>query len=66
VPTVKIDPSYANINDISDLSEHTLNRIQNFFETYKMLEPNKWVKVEGFKNKKAATAILDKAIKKYQ
>ncbi|SFV68071.1 Inorganic pyrophosphatase [hydrothermal vent metagenome] len=51
VPTVKIDP--------------TLNRIKNFFETYKMLEPNKWVKVSGFKDKAAATEILDKAIKNY-
>lgn len=65
VPTVKIDPTYADINDICDVPEHTLNRIRNFFETYKILEPNKWVKVEGFKNKVAATAILDKAIKNY-
>ncbi|NOR55284.1 MAG: inorganic diphosphatase [Sulfurovum sp.] len=65
VPTVKIDPTYENINDLSDIPEHTLNRIKNFFETYKMLEPNKWVKVAGFKDKAAAKTILDKAIKKY-
>ena len=66
VPTVKIDPTYANINDLGDVPEHTLNRIKNFFETYKMLEPNKWVKVSGFKDKAAAKAILDKAIKNYK
>ena len=66
VPTVKIDPTYANINDLSDIPEHTLNRIKNFFETYKMLEPNKWVKVAGFKDKAAATAVLDKAINNYK
>ena len=66
VPTVKIDPTYANINDLSDIPEHTLNRIKNFFETYKMLEPNKWVKVAGFEDKAAATAVLDKAINKYK
>jgi len=66
VPTVKIDPTYANINDLGDVPEHTLNRIKNFFETYKMLEPNKWVKVAGFKDKKAATEILEKAIKNYK
>ncbi len=66
VPTVKIDPTYANINDLSDIPEHTLNRIKNFFETYKMLEPNKWVKVAGFEDKAAATAVLDKAINNYK
>lgn len=66
VPSEKIDPTYANINDLEDLPKHTLNRIKNFFETYKMLEPNKWVKVAGFKNKAEAQAILDKAIKNYK
>ncbi|HHO42808.1 MAG TPA: inorganic diphosphatase [Epsilonproteobacteria bacterium] len=66
VPTTKIDPSYANINDLCDIAEHRLNRIKNFFETYKMLEPNKWVKVAGFKDKEEATQILAKAIKNYK
>ncbi|MBD3788913.1 MAG: inorganic diphosphatase [Campylobacterales bacterium] len=66
VPTTKIDPTYANINDLADVPEHTLNRIKNFFETYKMLEPNKWVKVTGYKDKAAAEAILEKAIKNYK
>ena len=66
VPTVKIDPTYADINDLADVPEATLNRIKNFFETYKMLEPNKWVKVTGFQDKKAATAILEKAIANYK
>ncbi|RRS31937.1 MAG: inorganic pyrophosphatase [Epsilonproteobacteria bacterium (ex Lamellibrachia satsuma)] len=66
VPTTKTDPTYAKINDIDDLPEHTLNRIKNFFETYKMLEPNKWVKVSGFQDKKAAEKILDKAIRNYK
>ena len=66
VPTKKIDPTYNNIQDLGDVPEHTLNRIKNFFETYKMLEPNKWVKVSGFQDKATATAILDKAIKNYK
>ncbi len=65
VPTAKVDPTYTNINDISDLPEHILNRIKNFFETYKMLEVDKWVKVAGFKDKKAAAEILEIAIKNY-
>jgi len=66
VPADKIDPSYTNIRDINDLPEHTLNKIKNFFETYKMLEPNKWVKVTGFEGKEKATEILEAAIANYK
>lgn len=66
VPTKKIDPTYADIEDLDDVPKHTLDKIQNFFESYKALEPNKWVKVAGFKNKAAATEILDRAIKNYK
>jgi len=62
VPTSKIDPTYNEIEDIDDLPAHTLAKIKNFFETYKMLEPNKWVKIQDFKNKAAATKILQEAI----
>jgi inorganic pyrophosphatase len=66
VPVTKIDPTYADIQDLNDVPEATLNRIKNFFETYKMLEPNKWVKVTGFEGKAKATEILEKAIANYQ
>ena len=66
VPVTKIDPRYENINDFSDLPRATQDRIKNFFETYKLLEPGKWVKVKGFENAKKAQEILDKAIKNYK
>jgi len=62
VPTSKIDPTYEEIRDLEDIPKHTLAKIRNFFETYKMLEPNKWVKVKDFQNKAAATKILQDAI----
>lgn len=65
LPTSRIDPSFDEIQDLEDISKHTLAKIKNFFETYKMLEPNKWVKVQGFENKAAATSILQEAIKNY-
>ncbi|HFU74480.1 MAG TPA: inorganic diphosphatase [Helicobacteraceae bacterium] len=64
VPTSKIDPTFNEIQDIEDIPKHTLNKIKNFFETYKMLEPNKWVKVQGFESKAHATQILQDAIEK--
>lgn len=66
VPVGKIDPRFDEVKSIDDLPKATLNRIKNFFETYKLLEPNKWVKVKGFKDLKKATEILDKAIKNYK
>lgn len=65
VPVSKIDPSFDKIQSLEDLPPIVLDRIKNFFETYKMLEPNKWVKVKDYQDKNAAKAILDKAIKAY-
>ena len=65
VPTSKVDPSFDEIKDLDDLPQHTLSKIKNFFETYKMLEPNKWVKVQGFENKASATKILQEAIENF-
>ena len=45
VPTSKLTQRYANVKNYSDLPEITLQQIQHFFEHYKDLEPNKWVKV---------------------
>ncbi|VAY86345.1 Inorganic pyrophosphatase [hydrothermal vent metagenome] len=62
VPISKVDPRYDNIKTINDIPKATLNKIKNFFETYKMLEPNKWVKVQDFGSKEDATRILQEAI----
>ncbi|MEF3191226.1 MAG: inorganic diphosphatase [Campylobacterales bacterium] len=66
VPVTKIDPRYAKINSLNDLPQITLDRIKNFFETYKMLEPGKWVKVKEYQDAAAAKEILDKAIAAYK
>ena len=66
VPVEKVDPTYADIKSIEDLPSHTLDKIKNFFETYKILEPNKWVKVKEYKGKEEAAAILEEAIQNYK
>jgi inorganic pyrophosphatase len=63
VPTSKIDPAFEKIQTLDDLPEATLNKIKNFFETYKMLEPNKWVKVKEFAGKDKAEEILRDSVK---
>ena len=66
VPVSKVDPTYEDIKSIEDLPKHTLDKIKNFFETYKMLEPNKWVKVKEYKGLDEATKILEEAIANYK
>ena len=66
VPISKIDPRYDDIKSWKDLPQATLNKIKNFFETYKMLEPNKWVKLKDFKDADKAQALLEAAIKNYK
>ncbi len=66
VPVTKIDPTYKDIQTLEDLPEATLERIKNFFETYKTLEPGKWVKVKAYKGKEEATKMLQAAIDAYK
>ena len=45
VPTTKILPIYSHWTKPEDINQMRLKAIQHFFEHYKDLEPNKWVKV---------------------
>ncbi len=54
VPTKKVDPFYASIQDLADLNDATKNLIKHFFEKYKDIEPGKWTKVKNFLGKEAA------------
>jgi inorganic pyrophosphatase len=61
VPRDKIDFVSKGINDLADIDEMTKDRLVQFFETYKKLEPNKWVRTKGFGDKEAALSILAEA-----
>ncbi|MGC9031645.1 MAG: inorganic diphosphatase [Minisyncoccia bacterium] len=62
VPITKIDPHYSDVNDINDLSDFVKNRIKHFFESYKELEPGKWVKTKEFLNKDFAEKEIQKSL----
>ncbi|MEN9327359.1 MAG: inorganic diphosphatase [Candidatus Parcubacteria bacterium] len=64
VPTAKVDPFYAHVQDIGDLDEMTKKKIQHFFNHYKELEPNKWVKTKNFLGKEKAHESIKSGIKK--
>jgi inorganic pyrophosphatase len=40
--------------------------IQEFFETYKRLEPHKWVRFKEWKNAEEAEKIVNYSIKRFE
>ncbi len=59
------DISVSHINDISELPEHFLKEMRNFFEDYKKLE-NKEVIVEEFLDRETALEIVKQAFEDYK
>lgn len=62
VPTE--DPRFTDIQNLEDLPAHLLKEIQNFFETYKVLQ-NKKVEVKGFYGKDRALQEIESTRKAY-
>lgn len=65
VPTSKIDPSLSTITDIQNVPSFLKDQIKHFFEHYKELEPQKFVKVTGWGDKKSAEKKLIEALQKF-
>lgn len=51
--------------DIDDLPEHLLDEVGNFFEVYKLLEPNKDTTVKGWEGRTAAEKEISDAIARF-
>ena len=62
VPHDKIHPQYTDVTEVAQLPEITRKAIAHFFETYKDLEPGKWVKVSGWGDRAAAEAEIARSI----
>lgn len=62
VPVKKIHPYYNDIEEYTDLPKVLLDQISHFFERYKDLEPNKWVKIVGWKGTKEAKEVINASI----
>ena len=65
VPIDKLLPIYSKWQKPEDLHELQLRTIQHFFEHYKDLEPNKWVKVTGWSGPEAAHDEITSGIVNY-
>lgn len=62
VPSTGITRRYEKVRNYADLPEITLNQIQHFFEHYKDLEPDKWVKIQRWGNVDEAKTMISDAI----
>jgi inorganic pyrophosphatase len=66
VPVDKLSTIYREITDIDKVPELTRQQIQHFFEHYKDLEPNKWVKIDGWEDAASAKAEIIDSVKRYE
>jgi inorganic pyrophosphatase len=58
VPIDKITQVHRNVHSYKDVPQIDLARIAHFFEHYKDLEPNKWVKVLGWEDADVAQRLI--------
>ena len=66
VPIDKVFDGYSHINDIGQVSQHWLDRIGHFFEHYKDLEKDKWVKLDGWGGAKEAKRIIHESVTRFE
>ena len=59
------DPRWDWVQDVDDIPEYTRKEIEHFFEHYKDLEPNKWVKTESWGDAAEAERIIQAGISAY-
>ncbi len=64
-PIDRLCTLYREASEPDDLSEVLLNQIAHFFQHYKDLEPNKWVKINGWKGSAAAKQELLNGVERF-
>ena len=62
IAVLEKDVRWSHIQDLADIPEFTKKEIEHYFEHYKDLEPNKWVKTEGWQGRAEAEAIVEEGI----
>lgn len=66
VPVTDVTGIYRNVNSVEDLDEILLDQIVHFFEHYKDLERNKWVKTGGWEGLDAARRELIDSVSRFE
>lgn len=65
VPADKLSTIYRGISEIDQVDELLKNQIEHFFAHYKDLEPNKWVKIQGWEDSAAAKKEITESVQRY-
>ena len=60
------DPRFSQIKELKNLRSHNKKEIENFWENYSELQPDKKIRVEGWSEKKASHTLIKKAATNYQ
>lgn len=64
VPSTKLTRRYENVLNYTDLPEITVKQIEHFFEHYKDMESDKWVKIERWGDASEAKQMIQQAIER--
>lgn len=64
VPTQRLTQRYIEIKSYSDLPKITIQQVEHFFNHYKDLEPNKWVKLSSVEEADVAKKMIVEAIER--
>ena len=62
VPHDQVHPLHGDVHSVNDLPPIVRAAIEHFFETYKDLEPGKWVRIEGWGDAADAERVIAQAI----
>ncbi len=65
VPIDKLCTLYRHVHKAEDMPPLLIAQIAHFFEHYKDLEPNKWVKIDGWVDGHAAKAEILAGVERY-
>jgi len=64
VPQTRLHPFYSDIESYKDLPQILIQQIAHFFEHYKDLEKDKWVKILGWKGVKTAKELIEEGVRR--
>lgn len=66
LPIEKICLQFSDVQSLNDIPKIILDGIVHFFEHYKDLEPNKWVKVSGWDSIDAAHHEIKESVSRFE
>jgi len=65
VPHDRLTPLYSKVNSFRDLPASQLAQISHFFEHYKDLEPERWVRIDGWYDVEEAKKEIMESLERY-